>query len=80
MKAGKNIFTRVTILSEGKDDHPNRKLGKGPGINRKCTRGNASTNNFTFQIIKEKQIKTMQHYSPLTDWQRITTVSQSVGA
>lgn len=58
MKTGKNIFAKVTLLNKGQDEHPNRKLGKGSGVNRKFTRGNANAKNFTFTNNKRKTNET----------------------
>lgn len=38
MEPGKKTFARATIFYKGKDEHPDRKWGKGFGTNRKFTR------------------------------------------
>lgn len=80
MKTGKNIFAKVTLLNKGQDEPPNRKLGKGSGVNGKFTRGNANAKNFTFTNNKENKTNQRNMILHLSDWQTMTKVSYSAEA
>lgn len=74
VKTGENTFARATVFNEGKDEHPNRKRGKGSGINGKFTTEATQmpiTSPFEKSNRKAKQCRISLHSS---HWGRITSV------
>lgn len=65
MKTVENIPAKVTIHNKGKDEHPNRKPGKDLVSMGNLSEEMQMPKTSPSQIIKEKQIKTMQYYSSL---------------